>query len=266
MALQAVYEALEDIPEDQKGFYVESEGKFLLDVEGANGYALEDVSGLKAALTEERKNRSEADKRLAKFGGLEPGRIRADLEELKTLRDAVDTSADADEKLKKQLEAQAGKLQAKHETELGKAKDAAKKWRKAHEKSLLDNAVVNAIASNDGNPRLLMGIVRESLKVVESDDGESLRVVVVDKNGDPRVHVQGSEVGEMSPAQFVAELRDDEELGAAFKAPETGGSGSKPTGGGSVGGSELQRILKISDPLERATAMDAFEAQQASRK
>src|SRR4051794_27617528 len=50
MALKAIVETIDSVPEAVRGLYKEAEGKFILDVESVEGYALEDVSGLKSTL------------------------------------------------------------------------------------------------------------------------------------------------------------------------------------------------------------------------
>ena len=55
MGLKAILETLDEVPEALRAFYVERDGKFVLDADG-----VEDVTGLKSALEKERGDRAAA--------------------------------------------------------------------------------------------------------------------------------------------------------------------------------------------------------------
>ena len=60
MALKARLEALEGLDDSVKGLYRQDGEVFLLDVEGVDGWALEDIGGLRTTVQKERKAAREA--------------------------------------------------------------------------------------------------------------------------------------------------------------------------------------------------------------
>lgn len=71
MALKLILDSLDDISDELKNMYVESDGKFKLDVDG-----IEDTKGLKSALEKERAAAREARDALKKFDGIDPTKTR----------------------------------------------------------------------------------------------------------------------------------------------------------------------------------------------
>ena len=68
MALNAVYDNQDDIPEGLVDHYTQGDdGRFTLQVESAGGLELSDTSALKNALSRERANASNAQKALKNF-------------------------------------------------------------------------------------------------------------------------------------------------------------------------------------------------------
>lgn len=79
MPLKAFYATQAEIPESQREFYVEKDGKFVLDAEG-----VEDVTGLKRSLERERKT---AQDLAARYKGIDPEKYKAAVEKLEALED-----------------------------------------------------------------------------------------------------------------------------------------------------------------------------------
>ena len=86
MAIKSIIASLEDAPENVRSLYREgtadegAEGKFILDVEPADGFSLENVDGLKSALSSERTEHGKNHQRLQahklqrrRAGGIAPG-------------------------------------------------------------------------------------------------------------------------------------------------------------------------------------------------
>lgn len=86
MAKKYQYDRLEDVPEADRGDYIERDGKFILDIEGG-----EDVSGLKSALQKEREARKAVESNLRaqveKYKDLDPDKARMALERLQEMED-----------------------------------------------------------------------------------------------------------------------------------------------------------------------------------
>ena len=101
MALKAVYDKLEDIPEKFQELYTERNGKFeLTGIEGVK--TPEDVARVQTALEKERREHGETKDKLKAYGDLDPEGVQKDLDELAELRiriEGVEKGGIDDEKL-----------------------------------------------------------------------------------------------------------------------------------------------------------------------
>ena len=69
MALPIYTDSLDNVPEPLREHYKEHEGGFLLNAQQASGYSVENVAGLKSALSAARAEAKEAASKLASFVG-----------------------------------------------------------------------------------------------------------------------------------------------------------------------------------------------------
>lgn len=239
-AIPMTVDAIDAIPEAQRSLYKESNGKFVLDVDG-----YEDPVGLKTALQAERLNAKTASQQAAAWKAL--GKTP---EEIKALVDAA-AQAEADklgksgewDKLKQQMADQ-------HRTELGKKDERISTLTKSLERRLIDADATAAIAAAKGVPALLLPHVRASVKVIE--DGGDFKVQVVDAAGNPRVNGKGEF---LSIADLVGEMRQSEVFGRAFEPSGTSGSGASGGSGGSGSKTMKQAAFDALTPKARAKAM-----------
>lgn len=228
MALKAVVDSLDDVPEGLREFYTEGEGgKYRLDAEG-----VEDVAGLKSALEKERRDRKKHERSLKKYEGIDPEKWQElqEAEEAKE-REAAKAAGDFDKREAQILEKHAKALKAK-DGEIGAAL-------KAVERHLVDAEATKAIVAAKGSPRLLLQEVKRQVRVVKTDDGE-FTVKVVDKDGNERIGaISDGKANPMTITELVTELKGDDELAAAFAGSGATGSGATETeqkaGGGAVG-------------------------------
>src|SRR5262245_7637775 len=117
MALKALLNSLDGLDDATKALYVEKDGKFVLDVESVDGFALEDVNGLKTALGKERTRADRAEGLNVKFKDLDPDKARAALAELEELK-KLDPSKEADKIANTKFEAAKAQLLEKHTGEI----------------------------------------------------------------------------------------------------------------------------------------------------
>ncbi|MBB1599488.1 hypothetical protein [Variovorax sp. UMC13] len=238
-AIPMTVDAIDAIPEAQRGLYKESNGKFVLDVDG-----YEDPVGLKSALTKEREAAKNASKQVAAWAALgkTPEEIQALVEAAaQAEQDKLGKSGEWD-KLKQQMADQ-------HKAELGKKDERINVLTKSLERRLIDADATAAIAAAKGVPMLLLPHVRASVKVIE--DGGDFKVQVVDAAGNPRVNGKGEF---LSIADLVGEMRQSEVFGRAFEASGTTGGGAS---GGPGGGSKVikQAAFDALSPKDRAARM-----------
>lgn len=88
---------------------------------------------------------------------------------------------------------------------------------------LVDRNLTEAIASEEGIPKLLQSIARQYVKTVQDETTGEYQTKVVDESGLARVNEKGEE---MSIRDLVASFKEDPDLQYAFKAPKTSGSGN----------------------------------------
>lgn len=105
-------------------------------------------------------------------------------------------------------------IQKKAEKDREKLQAVIADLKRKNENTHREAAALAAIAKHDGNVTLLKGIVSGALEVVE--DGDNYSVVA---------SYQGEK---LSPDQYVAKLKADDEYAGAFSGTGVGGQGSKP--------------------------------------
>lgn len=225
--LKAIVDSLDGLSDDLKSAYEEKDGKFFLKVEPVDGYALEDVSGLKNTLSKEMTTRKNLEKIANKFKDLDPDYVANALKELDELK-KIDPEKEVDRLVNTKLEAHKTQLVAKHEEELNSERAKSEKYRRKIEDLLRDQVATQHIAEMKGSVKLLLPHVRAFTRVVEEND--DFRVEVIDQAGN--VRIGDSKGSPMSIADLIREMRESEEFGRAFEGDGTSGTGKVPSGGG----------------------------------
>ena len=239
MPLPFAVDSIDTVPEAQRSLYKESNGKFVLDVDG-----YEDPAGLKSALQKEREAAKTAAKQVQAWSALgkSPEEIQALVEaHAQAEAEKLGKSGEWD-KLKQQMADQ-------HKAELSKKDERIGTLTKSLERRLIDADATAAIAAAKGIPALLLPHVRASVKVIE-EDGD-FKVQVVDAQGNPRVNAKGEF---LSIADLVGEMRQSDVYGRAFEPTGTTGGGAS---GGGGGGAKVikQAAFDALPPKQRAAKM-----------
>lgn len=234
MALKAIISAEEfaKLSDPLKGEYRETKagsGKYLLDVSTVEGFALEDVVGLKSALGKERSARETLEAAQKAFEGLDPKAAR---EALKALEDLQKNPLD--EKIKTQVEARERALTEKFGLDL-KAKEAeASDYRKQLEEHLVSSAATAAIAKHKGVIPLLLPHVLSQVRVEKNAAGKFVAKVVA-ADGTPRISLKQGSSENMSIDELVESMRGSDTFGVAFEGSKSTGTGAGGAGAGGAG-------------------------------
>ncbi|MFN3858120.1 MAG: hypothetical protein ACK4RV_10240 [Caulobacter sp.] len=250
MALRAILNTLDDAPEAVRDHYIEKDGKFVLNVEPVDGFALEDVNGLKTALGKERTTRERLERDVVKFKDIDPDKAREALAKLDELS-SIDPSKEADKIANTKFEAAKAQLLEKHGTEIAGRDERIGKLTGAVDNLVRREAAVKAIAAAKGSVDLLLPHVLAHTKMRENDDG-SFSVEVVDQAGNVRI---GDSKGDpMSLDGLVSEMRKSDTFARAFDGDGHSGSGKKPDNGGgatrgSLSGDRKERAAYFSSKL-----------------
>ncbi len=251
MALKAIVESPEELPEGLREHYRERDGKLLLQVEAMGGLALEDVSGLKSTLGKTKRGLEEAQRQLARFGDLDPERVKADLARLEELS-SLDPETEADRIAEGKIKARETRLLQQHAKELDALGQSYEALKGQLEEVLIDAAATKAIAENNGAIELLLPHVRAQARLKLLDGGE-YAVEVVGPDGTPRIgDVRGAP---MTIDQLVEEMRSSKAYARAFDGSGQAGGGTPSSTGG---GSPAVRRVDIGDQAALNSSIEAI--------
>jgi hypothetical protein len=253
MALKAIVDALDGVAEGIRENYRAGtkeeglEGKFVLSVEGSDGWGLENVSGLKTALGQERTKAEQAERKVKKFGDLDPDAARAAIEKVAEF-ETLDPKKEADRLAQVKIDAATKQLVEKHNEETRNLKDRESKLRGTVQTLTIDNVAIKALETHKGNVHLLLPHVQRQVRLKEADDG-SFSQEVVDADGNPRIgDAKGSP---MTVDQLVEEMSKSEKFAQGFAGSGNSGTGSTTSNttttktSGNFGGSRTERAAAI---------------------
>lgn len=215
------------------------EGKYVVDVVGVGGFALEDVSGLKSALGSERSLREKAEAAVKSFEGLDAKVVREALAQIEELKQNP-----VEGRVKAQLEAREKALKEKFDKDLSEKENMAKDLQRQLENHLVNSTATAAIASQKGNVRLLLPHVLSQIKVERDQKSGNFVAKVVDKDGNPRISLKSGSTENMSIDELVESMRSDDTYMAGFEGTRASGTGAQGSGSGR-GGSK--RVISKND-------------------
>lgn len=183
MAIKAILDSLDGVDESIKGFYVEHDGKFRLDVEGGFKTTSE-VEGLSSALGKEREANKANAKLLKAFEGIDAEAARDALAKVSNWDENQQKAA---EKMQKEFEARLAPLTAERD----KYKLESEQYRTKLDAFTIDAALRSSKAFEKVEDPIyrehLQQLVRSNLKIQDGSlvgvrvDG----VQVFDSNGNP---------------------------------------------------------------------------------
>lgn len=256
--LKAIIDKLDSVAEGLRESYRAGtkeeglEGKFVLQVDGADGWALENVSGLKTALGRERTRADNAEKKVAKFGDLDPDTVKTSLDRLTEL-ESLDPKKEADRLAQAKIEAATKQLVEKHNQDMQAITSRNASLTKTVETLLIDNAAIKALEGHKGNVDLLLPHVKAQVRLKDGEDGV---VEVIDREGNVRIgDAQGKP---MTVDQLVEEMSKSEKFSQGFAGTGHSGGGTPPNGNGggdrkpagNFGGSRTDRQNAIAQKFD----------------
>jgi len=244
MALAAIInaEVLNGLSADVKKEYKKrDDGTFILDVTPIGDFALEDVKGLKSALSSERTAKEEATKKVKAFEGLDADKARSALQKVEDM-----ANWKPEEKVKEQIEAIKKQLVEKHQGELGARETSIKTMTSQLEKVMVEASAIKALAEHKGSTTLLLPHVKSATRMRQTDKGEYI-VEVVDANGQVRISPAAGSTAPMTIAELVAEMKNNNTYSPAFEGTGASGSGANGGTGGPGGGKGGTHVISEAD-------------------
>lgn len=261
MALDAFVENLDNVPEALRGEYKEIDGGYQLDVTTTNGFALENVEGLKSALGKERNNVSSLNKELNKikkeFDGIDPVELigtKAQLEDLQKKYDelsAIDPAKEADALADKKAADLLAKKQKEWEKqynkEIGSRDERLNGLTSQLHEVMVKSVAVQALAENGAGDSvdLLLPHVLKNVKLSENEG--KVEVHVIDSEGNPRVKGDGKN---MTITDLMPEFKEKWPNAFNAKVKPGGGTPSNPKGTGGPKGGDMSSLDMINQGLE----------------
>ena len=244
--------ALDAVPADFRGLYVEHEGGFKLDDSDSVKSAVAAITALNNSLGAARTELDSAKAKaidlspLADFGGT-PEEIKQSINtKIEEMQQQLAGSEDA----KVNLEKIKQDLAAGYEVKIQKAQERNKALMNQLENLLVTNAAMTAISEAKGDVDLLLPFVQRAIKTVE-EDGQ-FKVLVVDDAGDRRY--SGTTGTQLSIKELVEEMKGNDKYSKLFQSEAPSGGGKSPAphfGSPNVGKKELTSVEKIAAGLSK---------------
>lgn len=247
MVMKAILDNLDGVSDAFKGEYTEKDGKFYLAVEPVEGYALENVEGLKTALSAANGKFTGAEKELKKFGSawdkdkgwqhsVDPTKVKTAVAKYDEFS-SFDPEKEADKVAQAKIDAMKQQLVDQHQAELGSATERNALLTSTVNDLLIKQEAATALAGAKGDAVLLMPHIERQTRVGEKDG--KFFVEVLDANGNVRI---GDGKGtNMTIVQLVEEMKKSSTFGKAFEGDGTSGSGKQQQGNGGGSSSGLKR-------------------------
>jgi hypothetical protein len=219
--MKAILTSLDGLPADTQKEYSQitdgvHKGKYMLKVEAADGFALDDIEGLKNTVSA---TRAERDRLATQFKDIDPVKAREALAKLEEIKKWT-----PDDKTKELVEGTKKQLAEKFTAELTDKEKALAQRDNQIAELLIVSAATSAAASLKGNVKLLLPHIKSQCRVVMKDGVPVAQVI--GENGNPRLSLKAGSTAEMTVPEFVESLRDNPDFAVCFA-----GSGSKGSGG-----------------------------------
>lgn len=255
MAIPIQTESLDGVPEALREHYKAKDGGgYVLDATPSGGLSIEDVAGLKSALSAARSEAKAASSKLAAFVGDDGSMIdpKAAQDAIARLA-ALGSDSDVEAKVQAAVQAQVDALGRKHAQELAARDERESGMAGQISKYVLDDALLRALTdTRDGrtaaiNPNVLASAMKERLKVAETEG--KFEVHVLDESGNRRISPASGSDAWMSVEELVDEGRGGD-LKPFFKAAAIAGTGSAEARTGEAAASGGQPAANLS-PTER---------------
>lgn len=234
---KAAYAALDPIL--QAEYSSTDNDMFLLDVNSVDGLALEDVSGLKSALSKEKSNVKNAEQRLQLFGDLDAVEAKSALAKVSEMANWT-----PEEKVKEQIEAREKQLVDKYNADQKKLTEDRDDLQKQLEGQLIEGAALMALTEHKGNPTFLLSHIKDNTSIERGSDGKFV-AQVLDQAGHTRLSNETGNNSPMTIDEFVSSMKSEDRFKAAFEG--SGAAGIGGSGGSGGAGSSGDHTISSQD-------------------
>lgn len=242
MPIPAVVDSLESVPVALRDQYVQApadspiKGKYIAQVEGAHGYGLEHIVGLKSSVEAARAERDALKARVGAWGDLTPEQAREALSLVEKAKGSVPK-----DQLDAAVGAEVGKVKKSYEEKLTEAEKKLEARGGKLRNALVTMEARRALIAAGATPKgaeLLLNVV-DKIAVIDGIDGDGMpKVKLKNGSGGFRISAKQGKNDEMDLDEYAETLRD--EFPEAFSGGGSKGSGA--TGGNGKGGGPTHTI------------------------
>jgi len=280
MALNAIVDSLDEVPEGVRGEYVEVKdekdplhGKFRLVVRGKNGWELENVSGLKSSLAKERDANKKYQTLVKSFGDTKPEDVLSTQERLKKVTEELEAykseELSVDEKAQRRIAALAAEKDAiikqkdeNAQIEIEKERKRRKSVEDGARAVLVDEFLRNKVDSvAPGYGSVLAPRLAPQVRVVFDESAGKFHREIL--NSDGHVMVPDSSGREANFKDLWLDFLDHNSE-FAKNLPGRNKSGGGSTSGYS-GGVQVKSLREAKTPEEKVAAIRARLASRGAR-
>lgn len=262
MGLKAILDSLDDVDENLRDMYRETEGgQFILDVEGMvpedQIESHEKTKGLKSALDKEREARKQYEKRARELES-KAGKISdEDLEELEQLRAAKQKAEEERRRRNGEFEKWRDEIQKEHKQEVEARENRIRSLQEQIRQDRIGRQIAEACAEHGAtNTAVMQAFIERHVKADFDDEGQ-LSVAVLDPADGNRM--LDSEGKPLSIPGFVKKLSESKDFAPLFASRQKSGGGTPPSDRDGQGG-------RPSGETPRGNAPDLEKMSQAERR
>lgn len=224
--LRIVADSLDDLPEGLRPS-AKQEGSGYVVGEMPEGWAVEDIAGLKSSVVTARSERDEAKKIAKAFEGIDPAKAG-------DARDALEKLAAGQLRGSKEIDDYKASLESKFADDRAKAQ-AERETLLEQVKHLKTTGELSPIIAAKGGAEAMDAILTLASSHIRYESGEDgrLKASLVDKDGKSLVTRKAGSADPMGFEEFVEQMREAPATRGLFRASATGGSGGSSQTGGS---------------------------------
>lgn len=235
--LDAILATLDGLDENLTTHYVEKDGKFHLDVKSVDGFALENIIGLKNSLAASRNDHTKSSTLLKQFGDLTPEQALEAIDKVKEM-----ANFSSDDKVQEQIKAATEEIKKKFGIDLETANASTKSANDQLENLLITEAIRSAFDGCekkliDNSLELIMPHLKSKIGLIDKD---GIKVpVVYGENRVPRLSMLQGNTDDMAISEYVNEISLDAKFSPFFQG--SGASGTKKPTNNPEGNDERQK-------------------------
>lgn len=222
MAIKAKLANMDGLSDAVKALYRKDGEHFVLDVEPVDGFALENVQGLKSALLKERETVANLSAGVESFKGIDAAKAREALEKVKSM-DSWTPSEKANELIEKRGKDVAAMKDAEYAPKV-KAYEAT---RKAYESLVIGKALEDAATKHKFTvPALVPKLFGDAVRLEEKDG--VFTPVIIGADGKAIMKLDGQANSRpLSIDEFIAEKAKDPMFAPLIAGTTATGTGSR---------------------------------------